>query len=367
MTQPNSEIVEKGEIIKFDKNKDYDYSGFHFFKNGLKPVRDDITFEEWQHCGDWIKRANGSVHFWLGDWLNFGEKKWGEQYSQAIEETEFEYGTLRNDKYVADKIDLSRRRDNLSFAHHQDVADLKPEEQEKLLDIAEKENMNRSDFRKAKQKFVADSKRLPSKIDDDANLINKSAGEALVKLDDALIDCVITSAPLVTDSNILCEFAETCDLLAKKVKKDSHLYFFTNWKMLEEIKPLVGDYFQIKNVIVWDKMEGSKGDLDGNYSEQYELIIFATTGRRILNGPRPSNIINYPKLATLEYITEKPVGLIERLIAISTNVDEVVCDPYMGVGSTCVAAKKLERKYIGIESDKKLFEIAQRSINEKTN
>lgn len=357
-------VVAKSEVITFDENKDYDYSGFHFCKNGLKAIGEP-TFEQWQKCGDWIKRANGSVHFWLGDWLNFGERKWGEQYSQVIEDTDFDYQTLRNDKWVAGKVDLSRRRDNLSFEHHKEVADLAPEEQEELLDMAEKQDIKRNDFRKIKQKFVADSNRLPSKIDNDESLINKEVLDALATLNSDSIDCVVTCLPPSIESDNLVKISETCELLTKKVKKDSHLYFFTNWKNIDEIKPLIGDYFQIKNIIVWDKMDvKTKGDIDGNYIDRYELIIFATTGRRILNGPRPANIISYPELEKPESNTDKPEGLIERLIAASTNVGEVICDPFMGAGSTCVAAKKLERKYIGIEPDKSLYEISQRRINE---
>ena len=57
------DLAKFGEEIKFDQNKDYNYSGFHFFKNGLKPISDNVSFEQWEHCGEWIKRANGAVHF----------------------------------------------------------------------------------------------------------------------------------------------------------------------------------------------------------------------------------------------------------------------------------------------------------------
>lgn len=376
------DLAKFGEEIKFDQNKDYNYSGFHFFKNGLKPISDNISFEQWEHCGEWIKRANGSVHFWLGDWLNYGEKKWGEKYSQVLEDTGIDYGVLRNDAYVAGKVDLSRRRDNLSFAHHQDIADLRPEEQEKLLDIAEKEKINSKDFRKIKQKFVSDSKRLPAPTIIDSNLICGDAVAELSKLADASIDCVVTDPPYGIDyqsnrrtatekldkidndnTDAFALLANVCEVLKAKVKPDSHLYFFTSWKVYCEFETVISDYFDIKNLIVWDKMNHGTGDLDGNFAEQHELIIFATTGRRILNGPRPINIISYPRETELEHPNEKPVGLMERLIATSTNIGELVCDPFMGSGSTCVAAKKLDRKYVGIDIEQSYVDMAQRKIN----
>jgi hypothetical protein len=52
------------------------------------------------------------VHWWLGDWLIYGEKHFGgTKYQEAMEKTGFKYGTLRNDKYVAQKV--SYRYDKL--------------------------------------------------------------------------------------------------------------------------------------------------------------------------------------------------------------------------------------------------------------
>lgn len=380
MTQ--QELAICGEVIKFDQNNDYDFSGFHFFKNGLKPLHDNVSFEEWQNCGAWIKRTNGSVQFWLGDWINYGEKTYGEKYAQAIDVTEMEYQSLRDVAYVARNVDLSRRRDNLSFDHHREIASLEPELQEKLLDMAEKEDIKSKEFRKLKNKFVADSKRLPAPNIVDSNLICGDAVEELKKLDDASIDCVVTDPPYGIDyqsnrrtatekldkiandnTDAFALLASVCEVLKAKVKPDSHLYFFTSWKVYSEFETVISDYFDIKNLIVWDKMNHGTGDLDGNYAEQHELIIFATTGRRILNGPRPINIIAYPRETELEHPNEKPVGLMERLIAVSTNVGELVCDPFMGTGSVCIASKKLERKYVGIDLEQSYVDIAQRRIN----
>jgi hypothetical protein len=109
----------------------------------------DIKFEEWEKIGSKLRYINGAVHFWIGDWLNYGEKRYGETYAQAMDETKYSYGVLRNDSWVASKIESSRRRDNLTWMHHQEVADLTPDEQDQMLDLAEKNQMNTTDFRKA--------------------------------------------------------------------------------------------------------------------------------------------------------------------------------------------------------------------------
>lgn len=55
--------------------------------------------------------------------------------------------------------------------------------------------------------------------------------------------------------------------------------------------------------------------------------------------------------------TQKPLGLIQRLILASSDEDMLVLDPFVGAGSTAIAAKSLKRKYIGIELDPKYVEI----------
>lgn len=64
--------------------------------------------------------------------------------------------------------------------------------------------------------------------------------------------------------------------------------------------------------------------------------------------------------------TQKPVALLEYLIKTYTNEGETVLDFTMGSGSTGVACKNLNRNFIGIELDKKYFDIAEKRINETT-
>ena len=65
-----------------------------------------------------------------------------------------------------------------------------------------------------------------------------------------------------------------------------------------------------------------------------------------------------------QHPTQKPVALMEYLIKTYTNEGETVLDFTMGSGTTGVAAKNLNRKFIGIELDKEYFKIAEKRINE---
>ena len=61
--------------------------------------------------------------------------------------------------------------------------------------------------------------------------------------------------------------------------------------------------------------------------------------------------------------TQKPEVLLHRIILATTNKDDTILDPFLGTGTTAVVAKKLGRKYFGIEQDKKYFKAANDRIN----
>lgn len=110
-----------------------DTSPYVEFGDRYLTFKEETPFEVWSEVVGRLKSAEKSIQWWLGDALLFGERKYGEMYSQALEETDYAYGTLRNAAWVAGKIELSRRHDNLPYAHHVAVAPLPPEEQERLL------------------------------------------------------------------------------------------------------------------------------------------------------------------------------------------------------------------------------------------
>ena len=64
--------------------------------------------------------------------------------------------------------------------------------------------------------------------------------------------------------------------------------------------------------------------------------------------------------------TQKPEALLHRIILASTNQGDFIFDPFLGTGTTAVVAKKLGRKFYGIEKDKKYFEVARERISKAT-
>ena len=86
--------------------------------NNSLTIPSETPFDEWQQIGGRLKEIEGAVMWWIGDWLNFGERNYGEKYAQALDATAYEYGTLRQAKWVAGQCEMSIRIDNLTWTHH---------------------------------------------------------------------------------------------------------------------------------------------------------------------------------------------------------------------------------------------------------
>ena len=61
--------------------------------------------------------------------------------------------------------------------------------------------------------------------------------------------------------------------------------------------------------------------------------------------------------------TQKPEALLHRIILATTKKQDIIFDPFLGTGTTAVVAKKLGRKYFGIERNKKYFDAANIRLN----
>jgi len=109
----------------------------------------NLSFNEWEACGERMRGFRESLKFIIGDWINYGEAAYGEAYAQAIEATDFDYDYLRNIAWVCRKVTMSLRSDKLTFYHHQIVAPLEPEDQTFWLDQAIKQHWSGAELARA--------------------------------------------------------------------------------------------------------------------------------------------------------------------------------------------------------------------------
>lgn len=118
---------------------------------GWIPPEGGMTFEEWQETGDTLTRINTATKFARGDWLAYGEGRgqWGETYAQAMDQTSMSYDTLRQERYVAERVPIRVRVHDLGWSHHYAVARLEPEQQREMLERAKREGWSRETLRDA--------------------------------------------------------------------------------------------------------------------------------------------------------------------------------------------------------------------------
>ncbi|MFI9584379.1 LmbU family transcriptional regulator [Streptomyces sp. NPDC052236] len=109
---------------------------------------EDLPLDTWCRIGDRILSVSDSSAWWIGDWLVFGQEKYRDRYKHAMKETSLDYQTLRNYAWVARKFLPSRRRDDLTFQHHMEVAALTEDEQDHWLNFAYRLKWSRNELRK---------------------------------------------------------------------------------------------------------------------------------------------------------------------------------------------------------------------------
>jgi len=124
--------------------------------------------------------------------------------------------------------------------------------------------------------------------------------------------------------------------------------------------------FKADEFLFWNKTPSTK-NFSRNCGRFVEMILVKRG--QIFNQLHWSQMIGvyddrliYPP----EHPFEKPLSLIERLVRIYTNLGDTIFDPFMGSGTTGVAAVQLGRNFIGCEIDPKYFAIAERRIHEAT-
>ena len=146
------------------------------------------------------------------------------------------------------------------------------------------------------------------------------------------------------------------------LKPDRHIFImFDSFSMLS-LGAMVRDVFNVKNVVTWDKVNIGMGHY---FRRQSEFILFASKGKRPLTRRDIPDIWRIKRLHRASYPTQKPVELFEAMIASSKGTDDrefTVCDPFVGSGSSAIAALRQGATFIGCDIAGKAIELAARRI-----
>ena len=150
----------------------------------------------------------------------------------------------------------------------------------------------------------------------------------------------------------------------KVLRDDGLLYVFCDGQSYPLFYYYV--YFITKTVrpLIWDK----KVSINGYYwRHQHEIILFGVRAEKHKIPTGDGDILRYSAVNVDErqHPAEKPVDLISHILGRTSEENNLILDPFLGSGTTCFCAKKLNRYSIGIEIEEKYCEIAARRCSQE--
>ena len=232
------------------------------------------------------------------------------------------------------------------------------------------------------------------------HIVNQDLMEVLPFLPRAFVDLLVLDPPYNLtknynghvfrsreDDNYATWFARVLEGLLPVLKPYASVYVCSDWKTSNLVFPILDRHFHVRNRITWEREKGRGAKT--NWKNNTEDIWFCTVGaeycfnvdavklkRRVLapyrsedgkpkdweetrNGnyrlTHPSNLwsdITIPFWSMPEntdHPTQKPEKLIAKLVLASSNPGDFVFDPFLGSGTTAVVARKLDRRFCGVE------------------
>lgn len=153
------------------------------------------------------------------------------------------------------------------------------------------------------------------------------------------------------------------------LKDNSAAYIFCSTKTLDffmQQAKTVG--FAIKNILIWRKNNHTAGDLEAQYGQCYEPILYLNKGRREIEGKRLEDVWDFDRVSSdkLVHQNEKPIPLLMQCILKSSNDGDLVFDGFMGSASTALACMRTKRNFLGFELDNEYYKVAQKRVREES-
>lgn len=191
---------------------------------------------------------------------------------------------------------------------------------------------------------------------------------ALPQLDDQSVDFVLTDPPYlvnyrdrsgrsiandVDDAWLAPAFAEVYRVL----KSDALCVSFYGWNRVDTFfAAWRAAGFRIAGHLVFAKPYASKAGL---VKYQHESAYLLAKGRPAVPAEPIADVLPWQYSGNRHHPTEKPLSCLRTLINTFTRPGDTVLDPFAGSGSTCVAARELGLRYIGIEIDATYYAAAR--------
>ena len=152
-----------------------------------------------------------------------------------------------------------------------------------------------------------------------------------------------------------------------KGRCNGFVFICTTWKVLNKWLLLFSKYFDLSNMIIWDKGGGGIGDLEHTFATDYEIILCSNNGAKI-TGERIGCVWRTQRDNGNSYIhpAQKPVKLSAIAIENTTNTNNIVLDLFGGSGSTLIACEQLNRICYMMELDERYCDVIVKRWEEFT-
>ena len=164
----------------------------------------------------------------------------------------------------------------------------------------------------------------------------------------------------------------------KMKKNSSFISFFATQYITDLISICEKIGMTRKTVLVWVKKNPAIHIRKTSFLSSYESIVYMVKNEptfHFLGQSQMHNVITTGLVSQKERLkneetkktlhpTQKPLSVIEKLISIATNMDDLVCDAFVGTGTTNIACKKLGRYCIGFENNLLFFKASQKRLSD---
>jgi DNA (cytosine-5)-methyltransferase 1/site-specific DNA-methyltransferase (adenine-specific) len=154
----------------------------------------------------------------------------------------------------------------------------------------------------------------------------------------------------------------------KILSKNGSMIIFCSYRFISKIiETLENSGLVVKDILEWRKSNPMPRNINRRYVQDTEFAVWAVRkgAKWIFNKPNNEVYLRAQFIAPVvagrertEHPTQKSLTVMERIIKIHTNPNETILDPFMGSGTTGVAALKNNRNFIGVELDDKYFDLS---------
>ncbi len=157
------------------------------------------------------------------------------------------------------------------------------------------------------------------------------------------------------------------------IKSDGNIFVFTSYNLIGKWHEAFDSEFDTFQFFIWHKTNPAPKIYKNGFLNSCEMIACMWNKGHKWNFSTQNEMHNFfqspicmrpERLSEPKHPAQKPVKLLEHIIKIASDEKDVILDPFMGVGSTGVAALKNNRKFIGIEIEKDYFCAAEKRIKD---